>query len=69
MTDRGIGVRKEIYEQMFSRYERGMIDRPIFLRRTELAKLAADELGETVGDTALGFERINSWLSGYLNEH
>ena len=62
-----VKVRHEIYHQMFSRFERGMVDRRLFLKRTEIANLAADELGETVQDNALGAERINAWLTGYLS--
>lgn len=59
---RPVHVRQAVGELVRERYENGRCSRDDFNRAELIASDAEDEIGEYVDDTAIGWERLSSWL-------
>ncbi len=61
-----LNVHREVCSLIGTRYNEGRVDRQTYHQRQELADKAAEALGSTVPDTAIGSELINAWLARQL---
>lgn len=61
-----INVREAVIGILGDRHETGRCSRDTWRRAPSISAEAEDELGETVPDTALGWEKITGWLGEHL---